>query len=164
MTTLVIGGTGNTGLALAELLYTANHSFLLASRSGGVPKQFTGKGVKFDWLNASTHENPFKVSSDIDRVYMVLPLPTLTLEDASPIIAFVDLAKAKGVNKFVLLSGTAVSKGAYAHGKLWVYLGQIGVEYTILRPTAFQGICVYDLSLIRYLLVNLEHRELRYLS
>ena len=164
MTTLVIGGTGNTGLALAELLYTANHSFLLASRSGGVPKQFTGKGVKFDWLSASTHENPFKVSSDIDRVYMVLPLPTLTLEDASPIIAFVDLAKAKGVNKFVLLSGTAVSKGAYAHGKLWVYLGQIGVEYTILRPTAFQGICVYDLSLIRYLLVNLEHRELRYLS
>jgi len=143
MTTLVIGGTGNTGLALAKLLHAANHSFVLASRSGSAPEPFTGKGVKFDWVDTSTHENPFKASSDIDRVYMILPL-TVTLDDATQIIAFVDLAKAKGVNKFVLLSGTAVSKGAYAHGKLWAYLDQIGVEYTILRPTAFQGTSVLD--------------------
>src|SRR4051812_4832949 len=101
-TILVIGGTGKTGLPLAKLLQASNHSFLLTSRSGNAPEPFTGKGVKFDWHDESTYENPFKADSKIDRVYIILPF----IDDPYALAkTFIDLSISKGVKRFVLLSG-----------------------------------------------------------
>jgi len=136
MTTLVTGGTGKTGLPLARLLLNSNQPFLLASRSGSAPEPFTGKGVRFDFFDKSTYENPFKANSNIDRAYIVNPVMDDPYE---PVTAFIDFAKSKGVKRFVLLLGTPFTKVHTSHGRIWGHLENLGVEYTVLNATYFTG-------------------------
>ncbi|RDB27510.1 Agroclavine dehydrogenase [Hypsizygus marmoreus] len=132
-TTLLIGGTGKTGLPLAHLLQNANLPFLVATRHPkNVPALF--KGVAFDWFDASTFENPFKADPSIDRVYLVGPTAYDMLAIMKP---FIDLAISKGVKRFVLLSSTPTAKGAPFAGKVHEYLADLGVDYAVLRPTWF---------------------------
>ncbi|CAA7262583.1 unnamed protein product [Cyclocybe aegerita] len=132
MTTLLVGGTGKTGSLLAKLIHTAGHTFLIASRLGVAPEPF--KAIKFDWTDSATFENPFKADPNIDRVYLITPSVTEVLTIVKP---FVDLAISKGVKRFVLLSGSQTEPGSPFIGKLHEYIVQLGVDYTVLRPTWF---------------------------
>ncbi|KAJ3517516.1 hypothetical protein NLJ89_g459 [Agrocybe chaxingu] len=132
MTTLITGGTGKTGSALARLLHAANLPVLIATRRGVAPEPF--KAVTFEWHNPSTFENPFKADSSIDRVFLVAP------DDVEPLVhmkPFIDLAVSKGVKRFVFISATQVEKGGTIYGQVHEYLVDIGVDYTVLRPTWF---------------------------
>ncbi|KAF8649263.1 hypothetical protein AX16_005916 [Volvariella volvacea WC 439] len=138
MTVLVTGGTGKTGSRLSALLSRAGYTVLAASRSG---KSSSGvHGVKFDWLDASTHSNSFveaeKLGSPIDRVYLVAPMVMDMIGCMQPVI---DLAIKKGVKRFVLLSALSVQIGAPAMGKVHEYLAykEPKVDYAVLRPTWF---------------------------
>lgn len=137
MTILLTGGTGTTAIRIAKRLHERNLPVLLTSRKGqaGVPSPF--KGVAFDWADRSTFVNPFNADAHIDRVYLIAPP-----HDADPLPVakeFIDLAREKGVKRFVFLSGSPVEKGGIVHGKVHEYLADLGVEYCVLRPSWFFG-------------------------
>ncbi|KAF4616722.1 hypothetical protein D9613_008440 [Agrocybe pediades] len=132
MTTLITGGTGKTGSILARLLHAAGKPFLIASRTGKAPEPF--KAVKFDWFDATTFEDPFKLSADVDRVYLIIPLVLDPLPVMKP---FIDLAVSKGVKRFIFMSTSSTNAGDELHGKVHQYLLDIGVGYGVLRPTGF---------------------------
>ncbi|KAF8970143.1 ergot alkaloid A [Flammula alnicola] len=133
MTTLITGGTGRTGLALAKLLHAANYPVLITSRAGKGPEPF--KAVKFDWLDKTTFENPFNADPSIDRVYLVIPSVFDVLSAVQP---FIDLAVSKGVKRVVLVSASQVEPDDIPIGKVHKHLLDIGIDYTVLRPTWFQ--------------------------
>lgn len=139
MSILVTGGTGKTATPLAHLLHAANIPFLLASRKGDFPAPY--KGVKFDWHDPTTFENPFVADPNIEKIYIVVPFATGG--DASnsllAVQPFLDLAVKKGVKRFVLLSGSAAEKGGPAMGKVHEYLHELGLDYCVLRPSWFMG-------------------------
>lgn len=137
MTILLTGGTGKTGIALAHLLHQANHKILLTSRSGTVPQPF--HGVRFDWFDADTYNNPFEAAGTdpIDHIYLVAPPGVF---DCLPLVkAFIDLAISKSVKRFVLLSAALLGSGDPATGKVHEYLAGLGVDYCVLRPSWFFG-------------------------
>lgn len=134
MTTLIIGGTGKTGLILAKLLTDAGHSALLTSRKGAAPAPF--KAVKFDWFDRSTFENPFNADPAIDRVYIIAPHGLHPGPIAKP---FIDLAVARGVKRFVLLGGSHQTSEKPATGEIQKLLEESGADYAILKANWFQG-------------------------
>ncbi|TFK41647.1 hypothetical protein BDQ12DRAFT_663693 [Crucibulum laeve] len=132
MTILITGGTGKTGLKVARILHNASHSVLLTSRSGKAPEPF--KAVPLEWTDPSTFENPFKVDSSIDRIYLVGP----EIIDMLPLVKpFIDLAVSKGVKHFVFMSAAQYVKGGPTMGKVHEYLANVGVSYFVVRPTWF---------------------------
>ncbi|KDR72552.1 hypothetical protein GALMADRAFT_73711 [Galerina marginata CBS 339.88] len=132
MSILITGGTGQTGGRLAQLLHANNHSVLVASRSGVAPEPF--KAVKFDWSDEKTFGNPFKVDSNIDKIYLIAP----PIFDSLPVVKpFIDFAISKGVKRFVHGSSSSMDKGDIVDGKIHEYLVDSGVDYTIIRPTWF---------------------------
>ncbi|KAJ3509139.1 hypothetical protein NLJ89_g5377 [Agrocybe chaxingu] len=132
MTILVTGGTGNIGGALARLLQAANYPLIISSRKG-VAEPF--KAVKFDWSDPSTFENPFNADPNIDRVFVIAPISGDALEQTKP---FFKVAIEKGVKRFVLITATQAEKGDNSqYGKVHEHLANLGVEYTVLRPTWF---------------------------
>lgn len=138
MTILITGGTGKTGLRLARLLHETGRPIVLASRSGKAPAPFPG--VAFNWFDPNTYENPFNsVTPDnaIDSVYLVGP--SVQIDYLGNMRSFIDLAKAKGVKRFVLMSASCYVSGSLAMGKVHEYLKGFGVEYCVLRPSWFQG-------------------------
>jgi len=134
MTTLITGGTGKTGSNLARLLHAEKKPFLIASRTGKAPEPF--KAVSFDWMDATTFENPFKADPDIDRIYLIIPLVLEPLPIMKP---FIDLATSKGVKRFIFLSTSSTNAGDELHGQVHQYLLDIGVDYGVLKPTGFMG-------------------------
>lgn len=139
MTTLITGGTGRTGFALAQLLHVVNRRLVIATRTGKAPEPF--EAVKFDWYDKATHETALRAEANIDRVYIVKP-PINT--DASVVTSFIDFAISKGVKRFVLLSSTQVEpdpKSAAPGSVIHQHLIDIGVDYAVLRPTWFMRTC-----------------------
>ncbi|KAJ7197686.1 hypothetical protein C8J57DRAFT_1637159 [Mycena rebaudengoi] len=132
MTILITGATGKSAAPLARLLLQANKSVVLATRSGQVPAPF--RGAAFDWLDASTYNNPFEVDPEIDRAYLIAPL---TLDPLPPMKAFIDFAIEKGVKRFVFMSAGLIEKGGPEKGQVHQYLASLKVEYCALRPTWF---------------------------
>ena len=141
MAILLTGGTGKTSKHLARFLQESNISFLLASRKGGTAAPPGISAVKFDWLDFSTHENPFQhkfpIGESISAVYLIAP----EVPDPAPLMnAFVDLAVHKhGVKRFVLLSGSSLIKGGHYTGQVWQHLEDLGVDHTVLLATWFMG-------------------------
>ncbi|KAF7427994.1 hypothetical protein PC9H_007212 [Pleurotus ostreatus] len=137
MAILVTGGTGKTGTRLAQLLLAAGHSVYVTTRSVG-KVQSPLKGVKFDWLDSSTKDAPFKAAAanneQIEAVYLVGP-PIADM--ASVLNPFIDLAIEKGVTRFVLLSASQVTKGQPPMGVVQEYLDTLKVDYCTLRPSWF---------------------------
>ncbi|KAK0475043.1 hypothetical protein EDD18DRAFT_1313306 [Armillaria luteobubalina] len=133
MTILLTAGTGKTAIRIARLLKDANQPVLLTSRKGVVPEPF--KGVKFDWLDPSTFENVFTADPNIDRIYLVSPAGSI--DPLPPMKPFLDLAVKKGVNRFVLLSASALEAGHPAMGKVHEYLLSLKVDYAVIRPSWF---------------------------
>jgi festuclavine dehydrogenase len=154
---LLTGGTSRTSLRLAKLLAAQNVPVIIASpshsKSTAVPAPF--KGVKFDFTDPSTYDNPFNVdtasgsprsprspmgtdgdsrvkSNIIDRVYLVAP-PNIDM------LPFVGFAMRKGVKRFVVLSTMVNEAGGETHKKLRQFLGRGEVEWCVLRPSLVFG-------------------------
>ena len=143
MTILLTGGSGTTGSRLAKLLQESSHPVLVASRSGLI-NDFPA--VKFDWTDKSTFVNPFthaqSQKSPITAVYLVAPdSSTGGPEPITKIVnSFINLAKEKGVRRFVLLSASPIEAGGeHMLGETHAYLRDLDVEWAVLRPTWFQG-------------------------
>ncbi|KAG6833044.1 hypothetical protein H0H87_012055 [Tephrocybe sp. NHM501043] len=137
MTILLTGGTGKTGLPTARRLHSTGHSVLLACRSGKAPEPF--RSVIFNWFDSTTFENPFKADNTIDRVYLICPNTFQdTLELMKP---FIELAISKGVKRFVLLSSTVMVRGSPHAGRVHEYIEDRGVDWAVVRPTWFMGLC-----------------------
>lgn len=136
---LVTGGTGKTGTPLTQLLVAAGHSVYVTARS--VDRVQTPlKGVKFDWLDSSTKDAPFKAAAanneQIEAVYLVGP-PIADM--ASVMNPFIDLSIERGVKRFVLLSASQITKGQPPMGVVQDYLDTLGTDYCTLRPSWFHG-------------------------
>ena len=134
MSTLLLGGRGKTSIRIARLLQESKTPFALASRSKSATCPY--QQVEFDWSKPSTYNAPFdSVSPPIKAIYIVMP-PDGSVD---PVKTFIDLARSRGVNRFVLLSSSAIEAGGPAHGQVHQYLSDLGVEYAVLRPTWFMG-------------------------
>lgn len=141
MTILVLGGRGKTAKPLADRLESRNISFLVGSRTR---RQDGGsyRHVIFDWLDRTTYGNCFP--EIIQAVYMVAP----EVQDCqTPMREFIDYACDKGTKRFILLSSSAVPRGGPFFGHVHQYLATRGVEYSVLRPSWFQGIFTCTISL-----------------
>jgi len=133
MTILLLGGTGKTATRAAALLKDANIDFLMASRRGpdAAPKGYPA--IKFDWTDESSWTAPFEQQS-VDAVYMMEPQVD---QPWLPMIKFIDLARNKGVKRFVLCGGTTTARGQDGMGRVWDHFIDSGVEYCVLRPSWF---------------------------
>jgi festuclavine dehydrogenase len=135
-TILLLGGTGKIASRIAPLLSKAHYSVLQASRSGSAASYPNCSGVKFDWFDESTYALPFSGAS-IAAVFLVSPP---VLDALAPMKKFIELAREKGVSRFVLLSASILEVGdGPAMGQVSKYISELGVDYTILRPTWFMG-------------------------
>jgi festuclavine dehydrogenase len=142
MTILVLGGRGKTASRLTSLLAAADIPFVLATSSPSHTSPYTL--THFNWLDEMTYENPFTQDSSggrlnpISAVYLVAP----PIKDiVPPMIKFIDVARSKGVKRFVLLSASNVGKGDHSMGHAHAYLDSFDdVEYVALRPTWFMGL------------------------
>lgn len=141
MAVLLTGGTGKTSVRLAGLLKNAKVPFLLASRRVEAAALDGMPAVKFDWLDSTTFEKPFKYSfpngEAISAIYLIAPeVP----EPGPHMNEFIDYAVEKHhVRRFVLLAGNSVEKGGHFVGKVWQHLVDLDVEYCVIRATWFMG-------------------------
>ncbi|KAF4630573.1 hypothetical protein G7Y89_g7562 [Cudoniella acicularis] len=142
-TILLLGGTGKVASRIIPLLSTANYNVLVASRSGSSPSLPHCTGVKFDWFDPSTYGTLF-TGSPVSAVYLISP-PVI---DSFPLMKeFIDLAKEKGVKRFVLQSASVLDVGdGPIMGKVSGYIAGLGVEFAILRPTWFMGMFTFPSS------------------
>lgn len=140
MVILLTGGTCKTSKHVAPL-QDAKIPFLLASRRAEAAAPAAMPATKYDWLDCSSHENPFQHvlpnGASISVVYLIAP----GLQDPAPSMnAFLDLAVEKhGVKRFVLPSGSSLTKGRYYTGQVWQHLEDIGVDHTVLLAAWFTG-------------------------
>lgn len=135
MSILVLGGRGKTATHLAILLQQHNISFVVASRNPTESGSF--QHLRFDWLDESTYDNVIAPGMDrIRAIYMVAPEVPDCL---TPMKRFIDHARQRGAKRFVLLSSSAIAAGGPFFGKVHEYLCTLEVEYSVLRPSWFQG-------------------------
>ncbi|MEM9878270.1 MAG: NAD(P)H-binding protein [Pseudomonadota bacterium] len=119
--TLVLGGTGKTGRRVAERLQARGQAVRIGARSA-VPA--------FDWDN----EKSWSACLDqVTSVYITYA-PDLAMPGATDAIqAFVTLAKQRGVQRLVLLSGRGEPE-AQACERI---VQDAGLEWTIVRASWF---------------------------
>lgn len=133
-TILLLGGTGKVASSIAQLLKQNGHPTILASRKGTAPSGFTG--CRFDWLDSTTFNAPFEKAKNIASVFLAAPG---VMDVLPPMKAFIDFARTRGINRFVLLSASVFEAGGPATGQVHQYLIDLGVEYAVLRPSWFMG-------------------------
>ncbi|TGO08504.1 hypothetical protein BTUL_0205g00040 [Botrytis tulipae] len=141
-TILLLGGTGKVARRIAPLLSDDGYHVLLASRSGSSSTALPNvKGVKFDWLDTNSYDNPF-ISSEgdgdanensIEAVFMIAP-PVL---DALPLAKrFIDGVIKRGVRR--IISEYIKQKGRKSQTlEESRNLNPNAVEWTILKPSWF---------------------------
>ncbi len=118
---LIIGGTGKTGRKVVESLRVLNQEVRVGSRGAEIP---------FDWDNPKTWDDAL---NGIDKMYITFQ-PDLAVPGAKDAIeALVNLAKTKGVQKVVLLSG----KGEQEAERCEAVIMNSGLDYTIVRANWF---------------------------
>ncbi|MCT2593008.1 NAD(P)H-binding protein [Streptomyces sp. N2-109] len=132
---LVLGGTGKTGSALAELLRGDGVPVRIASRN---PPATVPDAVRFDWDDPATHPAALR---GMDRVYLVPPTDTV---DPMPLVGpFLAEAERLGVRRVVLLGSAIVLPNAPSALRLaarvrarpgWVVLRASGFMQNFLRP------------------------------
>lgn len=145
MAILLTGGTGKTATRLASRLSAANIPFLLASRRGpaAAPKGYPA--VKFDWTDETTWETPFE-NLRFQAIYMMepqVPQPWI------PMIKFIDFARERGVKRYVLCAGTTAAIGKDGMGRVWEHYVKNDLDFCVLRPPWFMGMCAGELESMR---------------
>jgi len=121
--TLVTGASGTTGSRVAARLAARGIAVRAASRSGA---------VRFDWYDPDTHAGAL---AGVDRMYLVPPI-----RDPDPqavMLPFLDLARAAGVRRAVLLSNSLVSAGDPMTGTVHQAIADTFDEWAVLRPSWF---------------------------
>jgi uncharacterized protein YbjT (DUF2867 family) len=128
---LVIGATGNTGRHIAARLTELGLTVRTATRGDRAPDS-TPEHVRFDWADASTHEEAL---SGVDRMYLVAPA---LVEDPSVLmLPFIERALERGVRRVVLLSSSAVPEGAPGLGTVHRAIRERAPEWAVLQPSWF---------------------------
>jgi uncharacterized protein YbjT (DUF2867 family) len=120
---LVTGASGTTGSRVAARLDARGVAVRPASRSSA---------VRFDWYEPDTHAAAL---AGVDRMYLVPPI-----RDPNPqavMLPFLDLARAAGVRRAVLLSNSVVSAGGPSTGAVHKAIADTFDEWAVLRPTWF---------------------------
>ncbi|KAE8351817.1 agroclavine dehydrogenase [Aspergillus coremiiformis] len=138
MTILLLGGRGKTASRIAALLHAANLPLIVASRSTSPTSPYPQ--AHFDWLDDDTYANPFTTASaeDMRPISVAYLVPPPIFDLAPPMIRFVEVARQRGVTRFVLLSASTIGKGGPAMGQVHEHLASVpGIEYAVLRPTWF---------------------------
>jgi len=136
---LVIGGTGNIGKPLVELLQENNADYRVLVRSEVNEQQLASQGIPTvrgalgEWLTVDT------ALTKVDTVFL-LTSPDLNLLELHT--GLIDRAVAAGVRKIVRLSSQPAQTNADVpmygmHAQADEYLQQSGLEYVILRPDYF---------------------------
>jgi uncharacterized protein YbjT (DUF2867 family) len=121
---LILGGTGRSGSLLANGLAQRGVAPRTAARSGA--------DVRFDWDDQATHVDAL---AGVDRLYLVTP--TLRLNYAGQVAAFLDLAEAAGVRHVTYLS---VYNADQAPAQVYIaaveadLAARNGITHSILRP------------------------------
>lgn len=128
MTTLVTGATGKTGRTVVELLVERGEAVRAASRH-----PVTGaaaEGVRFDWSDRATWPGAL---AGVDRAYLVATAP------AAQVGAFVEQARAAGVERVVLLSALGVDRAPDGTPMKELERAVTGTaaSWTVLRPNWF---------------------------
>ncbi|MEU6480797.1 ergot alkaloid biosynthesis protein [Streptomyces sp. NPDC047017] len=129
-TTLVIGATGTTGSRTTVRLLAGGHRARAAGRRAapvaGAP------GVRFDWYDPSGHAPAL---TGTDRLYLVPPVGDP--DPAAVMLPFLELARARGVRRAVLLSSSAIGAGGPAVGEVHRALPDLFGQWAVLRPSWF---------------------------
>lgn len=133
MRALVLGGTGQTGALVAQGLTARGVPVRIASRSAQAQAQAQpGDHVHFDWEDLDTHDPALR---DIGAVYLVAP--ALAGDPAEIMVPFVERAIARGAERFVLLSSSAIDEGPHGLGAVHAALRARAPAWTVLRPSWF---------------------------
>ena len=152
MRILIIGGTGNIGKPLIELMKNSDASYKVLSRSEASEQQLTEQGVPTvrgalgDWPSVEA------ALESIDTVFL-LSSPSPEMEELHK--GLIDRAASAGVRKVVRLSAEPAreSKGMALyeqHAAADEYLKASGLEFAILRPHYFmQNIIQMHAGLIK---------------
>lgn len=139
---LILGGTDKVGSRIASQLDAAGVPALVASPSGEAPPSKFLRGVRFDWLDPSTYQNPFEAAGK-DGIRAVYVIPPPILDSAPPVLEFINRAITEGTRRFILQSATAVETGGTDMGRVHAYVRDLGTrgmcDWAALRPTSFQG-------------------------
>lgn len=118
---LVLGGTGKTGRRIIERLNKLGKSYRVGSRNAHFP---------FDWEEPTTWDQALE---GIDILYITFQ-PDLAVPGAVDAIkALTSLAKQKGVQKMVLLSG----RGEHEAQQCEQIVMNAGTHWTIVRASWF---------------------------
>jgi uncharacterized protein YbjT (DUF2867 family) len=132
MPILVIGATGKTGRRITSRLAAAGHDVRAASRTPDAPAAHV-EPVHFDWYDGTTHAPALE---GVDRVHVIPPAGRV--DHAPHVAAFLDAAKAAGVQRVVLMTarGVEVSDGIPLRQNE-LALEATGLEHTLIRPGWF---------------------------
>lgn len=136
---LIIGGTGNIGYPLIEMLANREDIELIAGVRDVAKSQskFTDfknvKLVSFDFLNPKTFPKAFE---GVNRVFFIRP-PQLAKpkEDTLP---FLKYAKQQNISQIVFISMIGVDKNPVTpHHKIEKMITELEIPYTFIRPSFF---------------------------
>lgn len=136
---LVIGGTGNVGIPLVELLQKSDANYRVLVRSEANEQKLTAQGVPTvrgalgDWPSIEM------AIANVDTVFL-LSSPELNLLELH--MGLIEIAVSAGVRKIVRLSSQPAQTNPEVpmygmHAQADDYLIQSGLEYAILRPDYF---------------------------
>ncbi|MGN7360370.1 NmrA family NAD(P)-binding protein [Paenibacillus sp. SAF-054] len=128
---LITGGTGKTGIRIAERLNQKGYPYAITMRNAGAMTEPETQ-VHFDWYDRSTF---LPALQHVERVYLVAPVG-----DAEPIKVmepFMKLALEQGVRRFVLLSSASIPEEGPVFGPVHRLLKELAPEWTVLRPSYF---------------------------
>lgn len=118
---LVLGGTGKTGRRVAERLANLHLPVRIGSR---------GASLSFDWEKS---DNWNEVMKDIQKLYITFQPDLAVPGSVEKIKSLVEVAKASGVQKLVLLSGRG-EKEAQACENVVI---NSGLDWTVIRANWF---------------------------
>jgi len=118
---LILGGTGKTGRRIAERLAARQIPTRIGSRSGQ---------PSFDWTDRATWDGAL---DGIGAIYISY-YPDLAIPGAAEAVgALIDLAKARGIRRLVLLSGRGETEAQVTEDILM----RSGADWTVLRCAWF---------------------------
>ena len=137
---LVIGGTGNIGFPLIEML-SKNKDVKIKvgvhNVSSDIQKRFQNLNnvniIPFDFLDSSTFPEAF---SDVNKIFFVRP-PRLSnpKEDMFPFLYY---ARQQKIQQIVFVSLIGVEKNPITpHHKIEKKIRQLEIPYTFIRPSFF---------------------------
>jgi len=128
---LVTGATGNTGRRVASRLAALGFAVRTAARTGR-PSESGAEHVRFDWADASTHEDAL---SGVERMYLVAP--AFASDPSVLMLPFIERALKRGVRRVVVLSSSAVPEGAPGLGAVHKAVRERAPEWAVLKPSWF---------------------------